>query len=673
MLQAMHHEVPGGRLRTVAIAVAMAIPLSAGAAAESLTLIHVGDQESWLISAAGNSRSAVNPDNLGYYGGVDRLAGVIEHERLKAGGSVIAVNGGDAFLPAVWFKASTENPALSTAYMGGQDFYDARALRQIGFDSITYGNHEFDLGPDFAAAFTKASATPYLSANLDFSANGSFSGLVGSQVLPSTIVTTTGGNNVGIVGATTPLLPQISSPGNVVVKNYDPTATADANLFALGGLIQAEVNALRAAGANTVVLVSHLQNYQNEAKLVPMLSGVDVVVSAGGHELMSDAGDPTVRNNGVPEAPAISPYPQVLTGADGRKVLVATSSFGNRYVGVLELQLDDTGAVVRDTSWIPVLGTDTRMQVVSQGVIDGITDPAIKAAVDAKVATVFNESVAPVQDYIAGLNGVIIGTTEVPLNGARGSASGTPGSFLFGVRNAETNLGNLAADSLRFIGGTDIALQNGGGIRASIQAGSPTGGNITAADPLAVLPFTNLVVTVDDISPDQLKALLENGYSRVSPDGNADGRFPQISGMQVFYDSSRAAGDRVRSIMLDDGTMLLENGEAVAGAPSVSMSTIDFLARGGDGYDFAGLGLDFETPTISYLYSEALQAFIAADPADGGLGGVVLASLYPVENPFDFQGRQIDIAVAVPEPETWVLMFAGLGLIGFAVRRRRST
>lgn len=637
------------------LALAAMLFLAGAAQAEDLTLLHVGDQESWIISAGGNSRTD--------FGGVDRLAGIIEMERLGASGSVIAVNAGDAFLPSVWFKASTANAALATAYNGGQDFYDAMALRQIGFDSITYGNHEFDLGADTAAAFAKAANTPYLSSNLDFSANGNFAA---QSTLPYTMVTTGGGHKVAIVGATTPTLGRISSPGNVSIMGHDPLASDDDNLFAMGALVQGQINHAKANGATAVVLVSHLQNYQNEVKLIPTLSGVDVVVSGGGHELMSSEAFDAITG----DATSLMPYPQVFTGADGNKVLAVTSNFGNRYVGVLDMQLDDvTGQVMRDAvTGVPLLGADTRMQVVSQAAIDA-ADAAIKAQVDAKVNAVFNESVAPVQDYLVSLTGVVIGNTEVALNGARG-AKGAPGSFVWGVRNAETNLGNLAADSLRFIGQTDIAMQNGGGIRASIQAGNPTGGDITAADPLAVLAFTNLVVTVDGISPDQLKALLENGYGSATPDGNAAGKFPQISGMKVVYDSSRAAGDRVRSIVLDDGTVLLQEGVAVAGAPTVSMSTIDFLAKGGDGYDFAGLGLSYDTPTNSYLYAEALQAYLEAPTSEGGLGGLVTAGLYGAENPFDLQGRQIDMAVAVPEAETWAMLLVGLGLVGMQLRRR---
>ncbi len=648
------------RFKPTPLALSIALLLAGPAVAENLTLLHVGDQESWLISAQGNVRSTTNPDRYEYYGGIDRLAGIIELERLSNAGTVLAVNAGDAFLPSVWFKASTSNPALATAYMGGQDFYDTRALRQIGFNAITFGNHEFDLGPDMAAAFARASATPYLSSNLDFSANASFQAL--SNVKPSEMVTTAGGHKVAIIGATTPLLNKISSPGNVSLKNFDPMASDDANLFAMGALVQEQVNLARANGATAVVLVSHLQSFQNEAKLIPTLSGIDVVVSGGGHETMANPGDSLVRNFGA-EKIGINGYPQVLIDKDGNKVLAVTSSFGNRYVGVLDLQLDDvTGQVVRDAGGVPVIGGNTRMQVVSPAVISGIADPNIKAQVEAKVSAVFNESVLPVQTYLDGLKNVVIGQTEVFLNGERG-AKGAPGSFVWGLRNAETNLGNLAADSLRFFGKTDIALQNGGGVRASLQAG-----NITAADPLAVLAFTNLVVIVNDISPERLKSLLEHGYGAASPDGNTNGRFPQISGMKVVYDSSRAVGERVRSIVLDDGTVLVMNGAPVPGAPSVSMSTIDFLANGGDGYNFSGL--EVVTPTNSLLYSEALQLYLETPVLEGGLGGVVTAAKYGAENPFDFQGRQIDMAIAVPEPETWAMLLAGLGLIGLQLRRK---
>ncbi len=86
--------------------------------------------------------------------------------------------------------------------------------------------------------------------------------------------------------------------------------------------------------------------------------------------------------------------------------------------------------------------------------------------------------------------------------------------------------------------------------------------------------------------------------------------------MRVVYDTSLAAGSRVLSITLDDGTVLVANGQVVAGARTVSLATIDFTANGGDGYQFAALG------------------------------GVIRASRYGAATPFDLAAASMHIARA---------------------------
>jgi 5'-nucleotidase / UDP-sugar diphosphatase len=632
-------------------ALALCLALAFGSLhAEQVTILHIGDQESWLLSAQGNLRDN-SSQSISFYGGIDRLATVMlnaETAAESAGRTVLKLNAGDAFLPGPRFKASAVN--LGTAYTdGGQDYYDAIALRRIGFDAAVFGNHEFDQGADTAARFAQVSGTKYLSSNLDFSSTPSFSALAASgTVAPYTMVTTNGGHKIALVGATTPLLPRISSPGPVGLIGYDATATDEQNLISLAGVIQTNVNAARAAGASTVVLMSHLQNWTNERNIViPRLTGVDVVLSGGGHELMADTDDLLLPG----DSRAITGMPQMVADAAGRNVAVVTSNFGNRYVGELNFTVDDaTGALTSIDG--------SRMLRVSGAAADAdrvVGDSFLKTAV-----------VDPVKAYIDVLNATKIGTSEVFLAGAQRGAPGAPGSFQAGVRNAETNMGNLVADAMRFAGEADIAIQNGGGIRADIAAG-----DVTVGDTFNVLPFTNLVKRASSVNATQLKTILEHSVATASPAGAVNGRFAQISGMKVTYDTTRAAGSRVVQVVLADGTVLIDGGLVVNGTRTFSLATIDFTANGGDGYPFAAAGIVFENATNTITYQEALASFIQTDVADGGLGGLISASMYGTANPYDFQGRLVDLAIAVPEPQTYALMFGGLGLVGWLARRRR--
>jgi 5'-nucleotidase len=163
----------------------------------------------------------------------------------------------------------------------------------------------------------------------------------------------------------------------------------------------------------------------------------------------------------------------------------------------------------------------------------------------------------------------------------------------------------------------------------------------------------------------QLKDLLEHSVATASPLGAINGRFAQISGMRVEYDTTRAArnsaavaasvgsGDRVRRVVLDDGTVLVDNGAVVPGARTFSFATIDFTANGGDGYPFALNGVVFENTVTSVTYQEALANFITTPKAQGGLkrdnvadGASVTANLYGPEVATDTGGRLIDLAIA---------------------------
>ncbi|PPD53915.1 MAG: alkaline phosphatase [Methylotenera sp.] len=626
--------------------------VSAPVLAEQVTVLHVGDQESWLLSAQGNLRDNTS-QALSFYGGIDRLATVIANAQASAtaaGRTVIKLNAGDAFLPGPRFTASLVN-LVNSHPDGGQDFYDSIAMRQIGFDATTFGNHEFDVGPTTAARFAAVSNTTYLSLNLNFDATPEFSALkTAGLVAPSKIITTTGGKKIGIIGATTPLLPSISSPGAVNLINFSAANTEQQNLLALVSLVQAEVDRLRnSEGVNTVILMSHLQNAANEISIVvPALTGVDLVVSGGGHELMADPDDLIIGTAVSGIAPTYNTHPVFATSLDGKQVPVLTSHFGNRYVGEVNLTVnDETGALtsIDSTRMIRVTGATADADRVTGN-----------AAINAQV-------VAPVSNYIAALNAQIIGTTATRLNGARTSAcTPTPCTFPAGVRNAETNLGNLVADAMRFAGNADVAIQNSGGIRTSVAVA----GNVSVGDTFNILPFTNLVKRAPVMNAAQLKDLLEHSVATTSPFGLENGRFAQVSGIKVTYNSTNTprnsaavaasvgTGNRVQRVVLDDGTVLVDGGVVVNTTRTFSFATIDFTANGGDGYPFAFNNVVFENSPFTITYQEALANFIQTPKAAGGLGRIdaadgdeITVNAYGLENQYDTQGRLIDSAIAV--------------------------
>jgi len=661
------------------------------AVAENMTILHVGDQETWLISAQGNLRNTPPSGNttssnsafqiISYYGGIDRLAEVMNNAQaaaLTANRTVLKLNAGDSLLPGPRLTASTTN--LATAYNGGQDFYDAIALRALDFDAVVFGNHEFDLGVATAARFADVSETSYLSINLDFTQDAALNTLqTAGKIGKSKIVTTTGNNKIGIIGVTTPLLPTISSPQTLPLMTgfggFSSNNTEAQNIAALIPVIQAEVNSLRNVdNVDAVIVMSHLQNANNERTiLVPGLTGVDLVVSGGGHELMTDSNDLLI-SGGV--APTFTTHPIYVDDASQpspKLVPIVTGHFGNRYVGELNATLDPiANTLTVDSSRMLRVSGRTTTLVNGNGPANSF--PLDPDAVTGN-ATLFTSVVTPVSNFIAALNAQVVGTTTIRLNGDRAGA-GSARSFAPGIRKSETNLGNLVADAMRFAGDADVSIQNGGGVRTSIAGpgGNATTANVTEGDTFNVLPFTNLVKRAPSMSAVQLKAILEHGFggSNTTPSGAEEGRYPQISGMQVIYDSTRTAGSRVRRIILtnntpttSDDTLLVDYGFVTNTAARFAFATIDFTAAGGDGYPFAANNVAFENSPFTITYQAALSEYIQTPTVQGGLGGVIDATArpeYAAQNIFDRNGRIVDMMLASTGRDT-LMGTAGADLI----------
>lgn len=115
--------------------------------------------------------------------------------------------------------------------------------------------------------------------------------------------------------------------------------------------------------------------------------------------------------------------------------------------------------------------------------------------------------------------------------------------------------------------GIQVAIQNGGGIRASIDAGPVTMGEV-----LTVLPFQNTLSTFEVTGAVLLEAL-ENGVSQIE---DGAGRFPQVAGMSYTFDVSQPAGSRISDVMIGDAPL--------DPAKTYGVVSNNYVRNGGDGY-----------------------------------------------------------------------------------------
>ena len=588
-------NLPGRRILSVIVAAVLVAGLMLTAAAPEadakkdqsnqvaywLTVLHNNDGESRLIDAGGD---------LTDFGGVARFATKVDELRAQGSKKVkrgnpkkgaVLISSGDNFLAGPEFNAS-----LVRNEETGAPYYDSIALSMIGYDAMTIGNHEFDFGPDVLAEFIEGFGgdTPFISANLDFSGEPSLQALEDDGVIAGSTITKKKGEEIGIVGATTELLPTISSPRDVEVEAVLPA-------------VQAEVAALKAEGVDKIILSSHLQGINSEIELVDSLTDVDAVIAGGGDELLAD--EDTLLVPGDDALTPFGPYPVLATDAEGSEVPVVTTPGNYKYVGRLVVGFNNAGEVV-------AIGPDSGLNRVAGGDQPDAVRPNRR---------IQRQVVEPVAASVQALAENVIAQTAVTLNGQTSQ-----------VRTRETNAGNLIADSLLWqatklagefgVPEPDISLQNGGGIRNDLVVPA---GDITELDTFTWLPFSNFTAVVEGVERSTLKAILEH----VSSDAPAvaQGKFAQIGGFRYTYDADGAAGSRVRNVTLDDGTVIVQNGSVVAG-PALTVATIDFLARGGDGYPFGPV--DF-TP-VGVSYQQALANYLTAPD---GLNGQVTAADYP--------------------------------------------
>lgn len=316
---------------------------------------------------------------------------------------------------------------------------------------------------------------------------------------------------IGLIGINTEKTAELSSPGDNVIFT-DAVAA-----------VQTEVDFLTEAGVNKIILMSH-SSYEIDKMIAANTTGVDVIVGGHDNAYLSNISD---RAKG--------PYPTVVNGTQ----IVQAYAYG-KFLGELSVLFDEAGNVIYATGEpITIDGSvNENSQIVAR--LDELEEP------------------------INALKETIVGTVSSPLTGDRAVC-----------RIQECDMGNMIADAMRgavIDKGYTIALQNSGGIRASLDAGEVTLGEI-----MTILPFQNTLSTFK-VTGQQLLTAIENGVSEV--EDNA-GRFPQVSGMRYTFDLAKPANEgRVTSIEIDeDGSWKPLDLNKIYG-----MVSNNFIRGGGDGY-----------------------------------------------------------------------------------------
>lgn len=412
-----------------------------------------------------------------------------------------------------------------------------------GYDVVTLGNHEFDYGYESLVSILEDAEFAVINTNILYNDENAFDG--------STTITTESGLTIGFFGVETPETATKAHPAKI----QGVTFLAEDEMYAAA---QDEINVLAEEDCDLIIGLVHLgvdgeSEPNRSVDLWDNISGADFLIDGHSHTVMTE-------------------------GEDGQPIQSTGTAFEN--IGVIEISAE--GEIVDN-------------YLVETRAYSG-SDDATAAATQEII------------DEIEAVYGEVFATTEVLLNGEREP----------GVRTEETNLGDLITDAMLWYATRDgvetlgieeeniVAITNGGGIRATIEAG-----DITMNDINTVLPFGNTVAVVYVTGEVLLESLEASTYS--TPE--AIGAFPQTAGIEFTVDTTVAydEGEQYEGstyygpASIQRVTITSINGQEFDPEATYAVVTNDFLAAGGDTYyafsvsEVMDTGTPLDEAVIAYI------------------------------------------------------------------------
>lgn len=540
---------------------AAALILGAGLShAGDLTILHINDHHSHLKP---DSRMSLNLDGKSTRvrsGGMPAvIAKMKELEASKA--NVLKLHAGDAVSGSLFF----------TLFKGEAD---AALMNEVCFDAFALGNHEFNEGDAGLAKFLDflnagECNTPVLAANVkpEVGVSALTPKSETDYIQPYTVIDVAG-TKVGIIGIDIVRKTIMSSSPDDTTRFLDEAETS-----------QKMVNELKEAGVNRIVIMAHY-GYKNELELAAKIDGVDVIIGGDSHTLLGDFEEIGLNSAG--------PYPTVVEGVGGNLVCVATAWQYSQIVGELNISFNDAGDVESCSGLPHVMVADSFKRKNDEGdrvEIEGADRDAVYAQInadpklsiveeDAQAASVlasFNEKVEEMQAIKVGVVTENLCLARIP--GDTRSKLCSPED----TASKGSDISMLVAHAFREMAkASDIAIQNGGGVRTDIAKG-----DLTMGDAYKLLPFANTLVEMD-MTGAEIKSVLEEALDyALQPDGST-GAYPYAAGLRWHVDAAKPTGQRLSKMEFkgrnDSSWSPLDS------TATYKLVTNNYIAAGRDGY-----------------------------------------------------------------------------------------
>ncbi|KAJ1925400.1 hypothetical protein GGI09_002921 [Coemansia sp. S100] len=391
-----------------------------------------------------------------------------------------------------------------------------KVMNWLQYDAMCIGNHEFDDGPSLLANFFGKLDFPAICANIDMTRNPDLARVIKPYVVIDKY-------QLGIIGFITNTTGSISSAGPTV-SFTDPVPA-----------VNRYVQELHLKGIKRIIAVSH-NGYHEDMDVAARTHGLDLIVGGHSHTYLAlNASEPG----------AGGAYPTAVTNLDGHTTYVVQAKAWGEYVGYVDVEFASDGSVAK------LAGEPIHMTT-------NITE-------DADMAASVIQWRKPFESY---------GNTLV-------------GNLTVGVSNsdcllAECEIGDIATDAMLWSRSkdtpTDVAIINGGGIRAGIASG-PT----KVKDVLLVFPFGNAVVSLD-IGGKQLWQIITGVFLKTNlANGRPITSFIQVAGARIKYHPALGSTNGsfvVDSIDIAQGTN--DTWAPLDEAKTYRVATLDYIAHGGD-------------------------------------------------------------------------------------------
>lgn len=559
-------------------------------------IAHINDHHSQLEGFPATTLTLDGIATRVTLGGFARLTSVFEG--LKGTPNLLKVHAGDAVTGTLYY----------TFYQGEAD---ARMMNTICFDAFALGNHEFDDGDAATARFldalwTPACQTPILAANVQPAIGTPLAPSSATDYIRPYVIREFQGVEVALIG--------IDIAGKTTNSSRPLASTVFADEVTTA---QAVIDSLKSRGLRHFVLVTH-QGYANDLAMAAALTDVDVIIGGDSHTLLGDFSAQGLNSSG--------PYPTVATNADGKTVCIGQAWEYAKAVGLMSVRFDTEGAVASCGGQASlVIGDDfARQQDGSWVALDGAARDALKAKLAAdpalKVTVPDPGAAALLSSYTSQVEAEkakSIGTATEALCLVRVPGESTNRSAgVAGCESANTLArGSDAAQAVAqaFLAGSrraDIALQNAGGVRIPIAAGT-----VTMNTAFTLLPFSNVIVELE-MTGAEVVAALEDAVANHLDAGQSTGSHPYAAGLRWNLDMSQVRGQRFAAVQVRNRTTGAWG--AIDPAATYVVATNDFIAEGRDGY--TTLGNVFASGRVVNTYLLYTQTFADWVRAEGSIG-----------------------------------------------------